>query len=153
MNVLYATVSTMKNTKQKTKRKSKYDILPYDLRPKRSKAGIGLYTFSPIKKGACIIEYVGKILTEKEEYNSNSLYLFEVTKKVTLDGRPKFNKAGYINHSCRPNAEVEIYKRRVYVMARRNIKVGEEITYDYGMEYWKEHVKPKGCKCEKCMGK
>ena len=27
--------------------------------------------------------------------------------------------------------------------------LGEEITYDYGKEYFDEYIKPKGCRCEK----
>lgn len=135
----------------KSKKQSKYDIGTYDLRVKRSNTGKGLFTFSPISKGKCVIEYVGPVISEEEEYKSNSLFLFEVTKKMTIDGRPKWNKAGYINHSCRPNCEIDIYKRRVYILAKRNIKPGEELTYDYSKEYWNEHIGPKKCKCEKCV--
>lgn len=138
---------------KRKRRKSKFDIEPYDLKSKRSSAGIGLYTYSPIKKGRCVIEYVGRVISAEEEYTSRSKYLFEVTKKKTLDGRPKWNKAGYINHSCRANCEPTTYKGRVYIMARRNIKEGEELTYDYGKEYWNEHIKPLGCRCVKCSEK
>jgi len=64
-------------------KKSKFTPGDFDLQVKRSVAGLGLFTYSPIKKGQCIIEYRGKVLTEKEEYESNSKYLFEVTKKKT----------------------------------------------------------------------
>lgn len=134
-------------------RAKKYEPKNFDLRVKRSKAGLGLFTFSDIPKGACIIEYVGRVISKEEEETSNSLYLFEVTKNKTLDGRPRWNKAGYINHSCRPNAEAEIHKGRVYIMAKRAIKAGEELAYDYGKEYWNDHIKPKGCRCEKCQGR
>ena len=135
------------------KRKGKFDIGDFDLRVKRSKTGLGLFAFSPIQKGACIIEYTGKVLTPKEEEDSNSLYLFEVTKKKTIDGATRTNTARYINHSCRPNSEIEIYKGRVYVLAKRNIKEGEEINYDYDKEYFNAYIKPKGCKCDKCSEK
>ncbi len=139
----------MKN--KKTKRKSKYDLGDFDLRVKRSKTGLGLFTYSPIPKGSCVIEYTGKVLTAKEEENSNSLYLFEVTKKKTIDGAVRTNTARYINHSCRPNSEIDIYKGRVFVLAKRNIKEGEELSYDYDTEYFNAYIKPKGCKCEKCV--
>jgi uncharacterized protein len=132
------------------KRKGKYVPGGFKLRPKRSSAGIGLYAGEDIPKGSCIIEYVGRRISPEEEYTSNSKYLFEVTKTITLDGKPKWNKAGYINHSCRPNAEPVISKQRVFIMARRNIKEGEEIAYDYGKEYWKDHCQP--CRCAKCAG-
>lgn len=132
--------------------KSKYIPGDFVLTPKRSAAGIGLFTQSVIPKGACIIEYVGRHISKEEEFTSRSKYLFEISKHKTIDGRPKWNKAGYINHSCRPNAEPEIRKGRVYIMAKRSIKPGEEILYDYGKEYFNEHIKPFGCRCEKCKG-
>ena len=123
------------------------------VKPMRSKAGIGLFAMEPIKKGKTIVEYVGKIMTGEEGDNLNSLYTFNVAKNHDIDGRPKYNVARYANHSCRPNAEAAIIGKRVFISARKNIMLGEEITYDYGKEYWNEYIKPKGCKCVKCMEK
>ena len=132
------------------KKKGKYLPGGFDLRVKRSRAGLGLYTLSPIRKGACIIEYQGKVLTKEEDDNSNSLYLFLVSKKKTIDGAARTNTARYINHSCRPNCEIMINKERVWVMAKRTIKAGEELSYDYDTDYFNDYIKPKGCKCLKC---
>lgn len=140
----------MQTTKQARKRTSKFQPGDFDLKVKRSVAGLGLFAHSAIPKGACVIEYAGKILTKEEEEASNSLYLFDAGGGVTIDGAPRWNTARYINHSCRPNCEIDIYKRRVYVMAKRAIKPGEELTYDYDTEYFKEYIKPKGCRCIKC---
>lgn len=132
-------------------RKKKYEPGAFSLLVKRSKTGLGLFAGEPIPKGACVIEYVGRVISEEEAYTSRSKYLFEVTKKKTIDGRPKWNKAGYINHSCKPNCDPDIYKGRVFIMALRPITEGEELTYDYGDEYFKEYLKPVGCKCQKCV--
>ncbi len=118
----------------------------YDLRVKRSSAGLGLYAAENIPKGVTVIEYVGRVISKEEEYSSKSKYLFEVGKK-TIDGKPKWNKAGYINHSCRPNCEPEIRGGRVFIMSLRAIKTGEELTYDYGKDYFLDHIAPFGCKC------
>lgn len=120
------------------------------LKVKRSKAGLGLFALSPIKKGDFIIEYTGEHLTNDEADRRGGKYLFILTKKITVDGRGRSNIARYINHSCRPNAEPEIKKGTIIIQAKRNIKAGEELTYDYGKEYWNEHIKPFGCRCEKC---
>lgn len=132
------------------KRLGKFVPGGFSLLVKRSSAGLGLFAGEDIAKGACIIEYVGRTISPEEEYTSRSKYLFEVHSRKTIDGRPKWNKAGYINHSCRPNAEPEIRKGRVFIMAKKHIKAGEEITYDYGKEYIDEHIKPYGCRCPKC---
>jgi SET domain-containing protein len=130
---------------------SKYVLGGFALKVKRSSAGLGLFAGEAIPKGKCIIEYVGRVISKEEELNSRSQYLFEVTKNKTIDGTARTNTARYINHSHRPNCEVEIYKARVYVFSKRNIKEGEELSYDYGKEFVDEHIKPKGCKCVKCV--
>lgn len=117
---------------------------------KRSSAGLGLFAVGDIPARACIIEYKGRKLSKKEEYTITSQYLFEVNARMTIDGKARANTARYINHSCRGNSEPIIYKNRVWIFSKRKIKAGEEITYDYGKEFWKEYIKPKGCKCEKC---
>jgi hypothetical protein len=120
----------------------------FDLQVKRSYAGLGLFAGGRIHKDACIIEYVGRTVSKEEERTSRSKYLFAVNKNKTIDGKPRDNKAGYINHSCKPNAEPYIHKDRVFIFAKRSIKPGEEITYDYGKEYVDEHCTP--CKCDVC---
>ncbi len=121
----------------------------FDLVVRRSKTGLGLFTESEIPKGACVIEYKGPELTPEQEEKSRSKYLFEVHSRKTIDGAPRWNTARYINHSCRPNCEPNIYKGRVFIHARRRIKPGEELNYDYGTNYFNEFLKDI-CACEKC---
>lgn len=117
-------------------------------------AGFGLKTKIPFKKGDFVIEYIGIKRENKDiEYHTGK-YLFEIDDKYTIDGSPRWNLARYINHSCRPNCEVEINKEgKILIEAIKNIKEGEEITYDYGKEYFNEFIKPIGCKCIKCISK
>lgn len=82
-----------------------------------------------------------------EQRMNNDMYLFEVNRNKTIDGSVRWNVARYCNHSCDGNAESEIRKGRVYVLATKNIKVGDEIVYDYGEEFYKEYIAIKGCKC------
>jgi SET domain-containing protein len=136
-----------------TKKRTKFEPGEYKVAVKRSKAGLGLFAVAKIPVGACIIEYVGRHISEKEKYIINSKYLFEVNSKITIDGKARSNLARYINHSCRPNAEVKIRKGRVFFMSRKNIPEGTEICFDYGKEYWDEYIKPHGCRCAKCAEK
>lgn len=132
---------------------SPYTPGAYDLDVRRSSAGLGLFTASAIPKGACIIEYVGRILAPDEEYSSRSKYLFEVSAKKTIDGSDRTNKARYINHSCKPNCEPVVHRGRVFIMAKRKIKPEEELTYDYGQDYFERIIQPKGCRCSACSEK
>ncbi len=121
------------------------------LKVKRSSAGLGLFANELIKKGEFVIEYIGEMLTREEADRKGGKYLFEISSRRTVDGTGRNNIARYINHSCRPNCEVDIKKGRIFVSAIKNIKEGEEVSYDYGKEYVDEYIKPYGCKCVKCV--
>src|SRR5262249_25448741 len=98
-------------------------------------------------------EYVGRLVPNEKAEKSSGKYFFGVNKKWAIDGSKRTNTARYINHSCQPNAETTVSnRRRVWIWARRNIKPGEEITYDYGEEYFEGIIEPNGCKCAKCFG-
>jgi uncharacterized protein len=119
---------------------------------KRSSAGLGLFAAQEFKRGDFIIEYTGERISEEEANRRGGKYLFTVTPTLTIDGKGRKNTARYINHSCAPNAEAELDEEEltIRILARRRILPGEEITYDYGKEYWNEHIKPYGCRCPKC---
>ena len=112
----------------------------------------GLYANQNIKKGTKIIEYKGKIISVKHSEtnpkfdNEKAIYLFNITKKYDLDGDFKFNTARLINHSCEPNCEVFGSGLKIWVYAMKNIKKGEELSYDYGFNY-DEDYKAYPCKC------
>jgi uncharacterized protein len=117
---------------------------------KRSQAGLGLFAAEDIKKGKPIINYIGELITEAEANKRGGKYLFQINSRWTVDGKSRKNIARYINHSCKPNCEVDYKKKVLVVVAKRNIKLGEELHYDYGKEYFDEHIKPHGCRCLKC---
>jgi SET domain-containing protein len=58
--------------------------------------------------------------------------------------------ARYANHSCAPNAEADLERGQIVLRAIRPIGTGEEITYDYGREYFELFIRPQGCHCERC---
>jgi SET domain-containing protein len=118
---------------------------------KRTAHGLGFITLEPIPAGKRIIEYTGPLISNEEvERRHWGKYFFEVNSKWSVDGTPRSNTARYINHSCAPNAEAIISGRRVWIWSKRRIKAGEEVTYDYGKDYFNVHLKPMGCRCKKC---
>jgi len=119
----------------------------------------GLCAARDIKIGEKIIEYVGKKITHKQaenntKYGYDVTYLFTINKKYLLDGDFKFNTARLINHSCDPNCEVlDTSKTKIWITAMKDIKKGEELSYDYGFGFdsnYKDHK----CKCgsKNCVG-
>ncbi len=120
---------------------------------KRSSAGLGLFANRAYKRGDHIIEYTGEKITEEEANERGGQYLFTLNKNFVIDGKGRENISRYINHACKPNAEA-VYdedEQKIDIVARKKILPGEEITYDYGKDFFNEYVKPKGCKCTTCM--
>ncbi len=117
---------------------------------KRSTVGLGLFARQSIRRGSLVVEYTGQLLPADEAYRRGGRYLFEVNSKWIVDGSGRENISRYINHSCRPNCEPRTRGMRILIYALRNIRAGEELTYDYGKEYFDELIKPVGCKCAQC---
>lgn len=132
---------------------NKKPICPEGLKVKKSNAGLGLFATRDFKKGERIIEYFGREISKAEEYTSKSKYLFEINSRKTIDGTIRENFARYINFSHKPNCEPNIVKSRIWIDAIKGIKAGDELTYDYGKEYYDEHIKPFGCRCAACLEK
>jgi SET domain-containing protein len=122
--------------------------------------GRGLYATKDITEGTKIINYLGKIITNKEveesdKYdNKKPIYLFTLNKKYTLDGDFSFNIAGLVNHSCDANARYDGKGLKIWITADRDIKKDEEITCDYGFSFDKKDYKQFPCKCrsKNCCG-
>ncbi len=109
-----------------------------------------MFALEPIPKGKRIVEYLGPLIANEVVEKSRGRYFFGVNTKWSIDGSARTNIARYINHSCRPNAEAFVSGHRVWVWSKRNIKAGEEITADYGKEYFDVYIEPIGCKCAEC---
>jgi SET domain-containing protein len=119
----------------------------------RSKTGLGLFATRPIKKRTVIVQYRGrKIPNEEAERREakGARYMYELNKHYTLDGSSRSNVGRYANHSCRPNAESVVYRGKVFIKAVRNIKVGDEITYHYGKDYYDAYIGKSRCRCVTC---
>ncbi len=120
---------------------------------KRSSAGLGLFADERIKKGDFVIEYTGNRLSGDKALHATGKYLFQLDDDTLVDGKGRDNLARYINHSCRPNCEVDILDEHILISSIKNIKAGDEITYNYGKEYFDEYIKPHGCRCAHCQKK
>jgi hypothetical protein len=104
--------------------------------------GMGAFATRKIRKGTRIIEYAGERITPEEgdaRYDDDRvehphILLFTVDERTVVDAGVGGNEARYINHACEPNCETLLDGGRVYVVARRTISPGEELTYDYCLQ-------------------
>jgi SET domain-containing protein len=122
----------------------------------RSRTGLGLFATAPIDKRTLIVEYKGRKLTteqaDKVEARGNR-YLYELNSRWTIDGTTRRNFGRYANHSCRPNAEAHQVGHRMFLRAIKSIKPDDEITWNYGRDYYLNVITRRGCKCDKCREK
>lgn len=112
----------------------------------------GVFANKDLPKGTRIIQYLGEKITkeegnkrEQQHLQNGKVWLFELNDKYDLDGDVPENDAKYINHSCDPNCDPLVKGDEVWIIAIKDIKKGEELTFDYGFdfEYWYQHP----CKC------
>ena len=103
--------------------------------------GKGVYAIRPIKAGEMVLEYKGEIITWKKAQRihphdpdqPNHTFYFHLDDGHVIDAKHRGNSARWINHSCEPNLEANQDGYRVFLTALRNIKIGEELSYDYGL--------------------
>ena len=120
----------------------------------RSRTGLGLFAAKPFRKREYIVTYRGRRIRNEEADRleaRGSRYMFEINTRWTIDGSRRWNVARYVNHSCRPNAEaVERRGPIIVYVARRKIKPDEEITVDYGKDYFAAFIGKSRCACPRC---
>jgi hypothetical protein len=110
--------------------------------------GRGVFATRRIEKGERIIEYLGERVSHDEadrryelkDDNDSHTFLFIVDSKTVIDAGTDGNEARFFNHSCDPNCESVVEKRRVFIEAMRAIEPGEEMTYDY--QIYRDHDDP-----------
>jgi uncharacterized protein len=111
--------------------------------------GLGVFALRRIRKGTRVIEYLGERIShkeadrryEKKKANDNHTFLFIVDSRTVIDAGAHGNAARFINHTCAPNCESCTQNRRVFIEAIRTIEPGEELAYDYQIE-WDETDPP-----------
>ena len=110
-------------------------------------SGNGLYTKKFIPKGACIVEYKGRISSWKEVRHNEGEngYIYYVNRNHVIDAASFKKSLGRYANDARGiikvkgvsnNAEYITQGLKVYIKATRDIAAGSEILVGYGKEYW-----------------
>jgi len=139
------------------------------LQPLRSHIhGWGLFTKIAIRAGEMIIEYCGELIRttvsdrREQNYESSgigSCYMFRLDKDMVVDATMNGCMARFMNHCCVPNCFAKTIKvplgngfvNKIVIIAKTNIKAGEEIVYDYQFQVEDGSL---ACTCghPKCIG-
>ena len=118
---------------------------------KTKRCGLGLFAEQQIGRGRVITEYTGARMSAAECDGHRGKYWYDLGGGWFLDGSARSNLARYVNHSCHPNAEAHVSRRkRVWIRALRDVLPGEEITFDYGPVYRAYFQRIGGCRCSWC---
>ena len=128
--------------------------------------GRGVYARRKIREDETVCEYKGEIISEVEvalRYPEdmeglNHTVIFGIEHDHNIDGGSKGNIARWINHSCDPNCDTFDKDKRMFIRAIRDIRPGEELSYDYCIETNERITKevksrwPCWCGAKKCRG-
>ncbi len=128
--------------------------------------GRGVYANRRIREDETVCEYKGEIISELEVARRypenmeglNHTFIFGIENDHNIDGGAKGNIARWINHSCDPNCDTFDENKRMFIRAIRDIRPGEELSYDYCIETNERITKevksrwPCWCGAKKCRG-
>jgi uncharacterized protein len=115
--------------------------LPKIVRRRSPVHGYGVFAAEPIRKNARIIDYAGELIRNDEECEAREtrylaegcIWVFRVNRAWSRDANVGGNMARFINHSCAPNCVFEVVGKTIWIKAKRAIRRGEELTYDYSI--------------------
>jgi SET domain-containing protein len=114
--------------------------LPKIVRGRSAVHGYGVFAAERINKNTRIIDYAGELIHNNESEEREERYLaegcvwvFRVNRNWSRDANVGGNIARFINHSCTPNCWFEVVDKTIWIRAAREIRKGEELTYDYSI--------------------
>ncbi|XP_063376653.1 probable histone-lysine N-methyltransferase CG1716 [Cydia fagiglandana] len=129
------------------------------------KKGCGVEAADDITAGEFLMEYVGEVLDYDQFYkraqtysDENNLHHYFMSLKgdTVIDATMKGNISRFINHSCDPNAETQKWtvngELRIGFFSKRDIAVGEEITFDYQFKRFGKEAQRCYCGADACRG-
>src|ERR1700712_814453 len=103
--------------------------------------GKGVFAARAIAKGEVLIEYVGERITWPQALDRHPhdpsqpdhTFYFSLDAGDVIDANVGGNAARWINHACTTNCIPDEIDGRVFIRAKKAIKEGDELFYDYGL--------------------
>jgi len=141
-----------RNIKKKFNKSDICSISPFIEDFETQDKGIGIRTTTDISKNTYIGCYYGKVCYINDI--QNYIYTFDYEfNNLVVDGDLNCLMS-YLNHSNKPNCNVrnelhkvnDIYELHLSIRTNKYILKGEELTIDYGKEYWQYMTKKYGIK-------
>lgn len=122
---------------------------------KKTLTGRGVFSKKAIKGDEEILQFGGELLTYQDfpaQYTKFEDHCVQIDENLYLG--PSGEIDDLFNHSCEPNAGLKINGQIVILSAIKDIKKGEEITWDYSTtmdeDFWEMDCM---CNTKKCRKK
>ena len=132
-----------------------YQKYAVDVRPSTID-GQGAFAAEPVPARRKIGEIRGEAISVDEARiratRSERIMIVELSPRRAIDFTRSADPMRYTNHSCAPNARLDIRNGRVEFYALRDIAAGEEITVNYGETHHEGRLR---CRCgaTNCAGR
>lgn len=113
-------------------------------------AGYGVFVTEDVSKGKVLFIMKGRIVQFIASTKRDAMkhpHRVGVGKNLWMEPDTRFVR--YINHSCNPNVGI---RGRVTFVALRNIRKGEEITFDYSISEDSQWQMRCACGSKRCRG-
>lgn len=132
---------------------------------KTEKKGYGLQAETDLQANDFIYEYIGEVINEPvfrrrmiqyDEEGIKHFYFMSLQNGVFIDATKKGNLGRFCNHSCNPNCYVDKWvvgdKLRMGIFAKRAIKAGDELVFNYNVDRYGANPQPCYCGEPNCTG-
>ena len=121
----------------------------YDVANRKSRIdGFGAFAAEPIPPYRKIGEIRGEAISIAEARRRAAglerIMIVEVSTRKAIDASRSSDPMRYTNHSCQPNARLQIRDGRIEFYSLRAIAPGDEITVNYGETH---HEGTLACRC------
>ncbi len=117
--------------------------------------GYGVFAAEDVPAGTRLGLLTGESITVAEArrraQESRRLMLVELSPARAIDASRSQDAMRFTNHSCRPNARIQVEDGEVSFFATQDLHPGDEITVDYGMTHHEGRL-PCRCGAPGCRG-
>ena len=117
--------------------------------------GQGGFARSEIAAGVRLLEYRGEKIDKAESLRrcvEGNTFIFFLDETFDLNGDVPGNPARLLNHSCSPNCEAAFIEGHIWILSKRLVHAGEEITFNYGYDLTEYRDHPCSCGSPECAG-
>ncbi|OAV87654.1 hypothetical protein PTTG_08628 [Puccinia triticina 1-1 BBBD Race 1] len=130
-----------------------------------AKKGFGMRLQLDVPKDTFVYEYLGEVIGVKalhkrlKDYAEEGIkhfYFMELQKDQYIDATKKGGFGRFLNHSCNPNCYIGKWvvgrQLRMGIFTKRDVKGGEELTFNYNVDRYGHEAQECFCGESNCVG-